>query len=268
VGLTRDAYRHPPQMSAQNSEISEHIKEIAYQRTRWGYRMIHDVVARKYPGINHKRVYRLYSEAKLAMRKRKSKRRSGVRVPLISSNIINETWSIDFVSDALSNYRRIKCFTVADDCSHECVEIAVDFGINSQYVTRVLDQVARFKGYPKYIRSDNGPEFTSRHFMAWCQEHGITHILIQPGRPMQNAYIESFNGTFRDECLNENVFTSLAHARQKIATWKTEYNEYRPHSSCGRVPPAEFAVAHREATRSQNVSADQIELNLNQQGLL
>jgi putative transposase len=104
--------------------------------------------------------------------------------------------------------------------------------------------------------------------MAWCKEHDITHILIQPGRPMQNAYIESFKGTFRDECLNENVFTSSAHARQLIATWKAEYNEYRPHSSCGRIPPAEIAVDHPEATSSHNTFADQIELNLNQQGLL
>ena len=145
----------------------------------------------------------------------------------------------------MANGRRLKCLTVADDFSHECVDIAVDFGMSGEYVIRVLDAAARFRGYPQAVRTDNGPEFTSRAFMAWAQCHGIRHILIQPGRPMQNGYIESFNGKFRYECLNEHWFQTLVQARQAIAAWRSDYNEVRPHSSIGRVPPARFAQLHR-----------------------
>ena len=152
---------------------------------------------------------------------------------------------MDFVSDSLSNGRRIKCLTVADDFSHECVDIAVDYGISGQYVTRLLDQAAIFRGYPQAVRTDNRPEFTSRAFMAWATVHGVRHILIQPGRHMQNGYIESFNGKFRDECLNEQWFQTLPQARTCIAEWRRDYNEVRPHSSLGRIPPAQFAQQHR-----------------------
>ena len=150
------------------------------------------------------------------------------------------------MSDSLSSGRRLKYLTVADDFSHESVDIVVDFGISCQYVTRVLDRAALFRGYPKAVRTDNGPEFTSRAFMAWAQAHGIRHILIQPGRPMQNGYIESFNGKFRDEHLNESWFQTLNQARTAVAAWRTDYNEVRPHSSLGRMPPARFAELHRQ----------------------
>jgi putative transposase len=126
------------------------------------------------------------------------------------------------------------------------VLIGVDFSMSGHYVTRLLDQAARFRGYPQAIRTDNGPEFTSRAFMAWAQAKGIRHILIQPGRPMQNGYVESFNGKFRDECLNEHYFDSLAEARQLIAAWRDDYNQVRPHSSLGRIPPAAFAARCRQ----------------------
>jgi putative transposase len=167
-------------------------------------------------------------------------------VPLQLARTVNEVWSMDFVSDSLSGGRRLKYLTVADDFSHESVEIAVDFGISGQYVTRVLDRAALFRGYPQAVRTDNGPEFTSRAFMAWAQAHGIRHILIQPGRPMQNGYIESFNGKLRDEHLNESWFETLHQARMAVAVWRTDYNEVRPHSSLGRMPPARFAELHRQ----------------------
>lgn len=196
--------------------------------------------------MNHKRVYRLYRDANLAVRRRKkSKRPLNERVPLQLAQTVNEVWSMDFVSDSLSSGRRIKCLTIADDFSHECVDIAVDYGISGQYVTRLLDQAAIFRGYPLAVRTDNGPEFTSRAFMAWATAHGVRHILIQPGRPMQNSYIESFNGKFRDECLNEQWFQTLPQARTCIAEWRRDYNEVRPHSSLGRIPPAQFAQQHR-----------------------
>ena len=252
VGLSRDSYRNVGQASALNAELSAQITQTAHTRRRWGYRMIHDALRPQYPGINHKRVYRLYSAQGLAIRKRKKTKRVGVRVPLVAATKLNQTWSMDFVSDAICRpgavARRIKCLTVADDFSHECVDISTDFGIGGVYVTRLLDRAALFRGYPKAVRTDNGPEFTCRAFLTWVQKHGIEHLLIEPGCPTQNAYIESFNGTFRDECLDENWFESLEQARQTIASWRTDYNEIRPHSSCTHIPPAQFAAQHRRLT--------------------
>ena len=247
VGLSRDSFRNPPMASEQTQTLRCRIVDIAHQRRRFGYRRVHDLLRRDFPGVNHKRVYRLYREANLAVRKRKkSKRPLNERVPLQLAKAVNEVWSMDFVSDSLSNGRRLKYLTVADDFSHECVDIAVDFGISGEYVTRLLDRAAVFRGYPEMVRTDNGPEFTSRVFMAWAQTHGIRHILIQPGRPMQNGYIESFNGKFRDEHLNESWFETLQQARNAASIWKQDYNQVRPHSSVGRIPPAEFAHLHRQ----------------------
>lgn len=247
VGLSRDSYRHPPVADRQTQELNAAIIEIAQVRRRFGYRRIHDLLRPAFPVVNHKRVYRLYRAANLMVRKRKkAKRPESERVPLQIAQAVNAVWSMDFVSDSLACGRRIKCLTVADDFSHECIDIGVDYGISGQYVTRLLDRAAAFRGYPSVVRTDNGPEFTSRVFMAWAQAHGIRHILIQPGRPMQNGYIESFNGKFRDECLNEHWFGSLTQARSAIATWRLDYNEIRPHSSCQRMPPARFAVLQRQ----------------------
>ncbi|MBA4263372.1 MAG: IS3 family transposase [Comamonadaceae bacterium] len=247
VGLSRDSYRHPPTADQATLDLHEKIVEIAHVRRRFGYRRIHDLLRPQFPGVNHKRVYRLYRQANLAVRRRKkSKRPINERVPLQLARTVNEVWSMDFVSDSLSGGRRLKYLTVADDFSHESVDIVVDFGISGHYVTRVLDRAALFRGYPKAVRTDNGPEFTSRAFMAWAQAHGIRHILIQPGRPMQNGYIESFNGKFRDEHLNECWFQTLHQARTAVAIWRTDYNEVRPHSSLGRMPPARFAELHRQ----------------------
>jgi putative transposase len=247
VGLSRDSYRHPPIVDPTSVALSAAIIDIAHVRRRFGYRRIHDLLRASFPKVNHKRVYRLYSAADLAVRKRKkAKRPTNERMPLPLVSKINEVWSMDFVSDSLANGRRIKCLTVADDYSHECVDIATDYGISGQYVTRLLDQAAIFRGYPRVVRTDNGPEFTSRAFMAWAQTHAIRHLLIDPGRPTQNSYIESFNGKFRDECLNEHWFETLPQARAAIAEWRRDYNEVRPHSSCRRMPPAKFAALHRQ----------------------
>ena len=225
VGLSRDSYRHPPEADAATRELTGRIVEIAHARRRFGYRRIHDLPRPEFPGVNHERVWRLYSAATLAVRKRKKVRRPPAeRVPLQLARTVDDVWSMDFVSDSLANGRRLKCLTVADDFSHEAVDIAADYGISGQYVTRLLDQAALFRGYPAAVRTDNGPEFTSRAFIAWAQSHGIRHILIEPGRPMQNGYIESFNGRFRDECLNEHWFETLHQARTEIARWRRDYN--------------------------------------------
>jgi putative transposase len=151
---------------------------------------------------------------------------------------------LQVVMDARANGRRIKCLTIVDDFSRECVDIAVDHGIGGEYVTRLLDHVAQFRGYPVAIRTDQGPEFTSRAFMAWTVARGVRHQPNDAGCPTQNAYVE--NGKFRDECLNEQWFETLAQARQEIARWRRDYNEVRPHSSLGRIPPARFAAMHRQ----------------------
>ncbi len=247
VGLSRDTYRHPPQIDTMTQDLAGKIVEIAQARRRFGYRRIHDMLRPDFPGVNHKRVYRLYSQANLAVRRRKKgKRPVNQRVPFQLARGVNEVWSMDFVSDSLSGGRRLKYLTVADDFSHESVEIAVDFGVSAQYVTRVQDRTALFRGYPQAVRTDNGSAFISRAFMAWAQSHGIRPILIQPGRPMQNGYIESFNGKYRDEHLNEGWFQTLQEAREAEAIWRRDYNEVRPHSSLGRIPPAKFAAQHRQ----------------------
>lgn len=247
VGLARDSWRHPPQRAQADQSMSQRIVELAHERRRFGYRRIGDLIRAEGTVVNDKRVYRLYRLADLAVRKRRGRKRVKLeRVPLHRCEAINEVWSLDFVSDCLANGRRIKCLTITDDFSHECVDIAVDHGISGEYVTRVLEQAARFRGYPKAVRTDQGPEFTSRAFLAWAQARGVEHILNQPGKPTQNAYIESFNGKFRDECLNEHWFETLVQARDEISVWRVDFNEVRPHTGCGRIPPARFASLHRQ----------------------
>ena len=248
VGLSRDAWRHPPCVDEQTKVLIARIREVAHQRRRFGYRRIHDMLRSDFPCTNHKKVYRLYREQNLSVRKRSKKRLRGERRPLLAATRLNEVWSMDFVSDALASGRRLKCLTVADDFSHECIDIAVAHAMPGSHVIQVLEQAARFRGYPRAVRTDNGPEFTSRTFIGWAQARGIEHILIQPGRPMQNGYIESFNGRFRDECLNENWFETLSQAREAIAIWRQDYNEVRPHGTIGRIPPAAFAARHRQSS--------------------
>ena len=247
VGLSRTSYREPPSADARTVELSARIVELAHERRRFGYRRIHDLLAREGHAVNHKRVWRLYRQNNLAVRKRrKVKRARSERMPLLQPQAVNQVWSLDFVMDSLASGRRIKCLTIVDDFSRECVDIAVDHGIGGEYVTRLLEQAGQFRGFPDAVRTDQGPEFTSRAFMAWAHSRRVRHLLNDAGSPTQNAYIESFNGKFRDECLNEQWFETLAQARQEISRWRRDYNEVRPHSAIGRIPPAQFAAAHRQ----------------------
>ena len=227
--------------------LTTRIVEIAHERRRFGYRRIHDLLRAEGHQINHKRVWRLYRQNNLSVRKRrKVKRVSSERMPLLQPSATNQVWSLDFVMDALASGRRIKCLTIVDDFSRECVDIAVDHGIGGEYVARLLDQAGQFRGYPNAIRTDQGPEFTSRAVLAWTHGRRVRHLLNDAGKPTQNAYIESFNGKFRDECLNEQWFETLTQARQEVTRWRRDYNEVRPHSSIGRIPPAQFAARHRQ----------------------
>jgi len=256
VGISRASLHYRPKQPAEDAALEKRIRTLAYERRRFGYRRIHQLLRREGVAVNHKRVYRLYQAAGLAVPKRK--RRKGLslaRQPLVLPEAPNQTWSMDFVMDALASGRRLKCLTVVDDFTKESLDIPVAHGLSGEQVTRVLDQIAAFRGYPAAIRTDQGPEFTGKALDQWAYRHGVEIKLIQPGKPTQNGFIESFNGRFRDECLNEHWFQDLHHARDVIAEWRRDYNERRPHSSLGYLTPSEFAEQFR-ATDSPGQPAD------------
>lgn len=230
--------------------LHERIVSLAGQRRRFGYRRIHVLLKREGWHINVKRVYRLYRDAGLAVRKR-GRKRIGLteRVPLLLPEIPNHAWSMDFVHDGLADGRRIRCLNIVDDCTRESIVIEVDTSISGERVARVLDRIAEHRPLPWMIRIDHGPEFTSLALDAWAHARGVKLAFIQPGKPTQNAYIESFNGRFRDECLNDHWFLSLHEARVLIEAWRKDYNSTRPHSSLGNITPAEFAAQHQFATQ-------------------
>lgn len=247
VGIARSVYRYEAAANPSDNEVQDRLSELASERRRFGYRRLHALLRREGIEINHKRVYRLYSDAGLAVRKRKKRRGVAVeREPLLLPEAPNQVWSMDFVMDALATGRRIKILTLVDDFSKEALDLVVEHSISGDYVTRVLDRIAQFRGYPKAIRTDQGPEFTGKALDQWAYRHGVQLKLIQAGKPTQNAYIESFNGKFRDECLNEHWFTSLPHARDLIAIWRQDYNEHRPHSALDYATPSEFAAKTRQ----------------------
>lgn len=223
-------------------DLRQRLRELASQYPRYGYWRIYRKLRRQGVVVNHKRVYRLYREEGLSVRKRPRKRLARARVPASVPTVPNERWSMDFVSDALANGRRLRVFNVVDDCTREALVMEVDISISGQRVARLLDEHAAIRGaYPHSIVCDNGPEFISHALDQWADEHGVKLEFIQPGKPVQNCFIESFNGRFRDECLNENWFVSLDDARTIIARWKTEYNDVREHGSLGGLTPSEFA---------------------------
>lgn len=245
LGLSRTVLHYTPQ--PRDEGLQKRLIELAGERRRFGYRRLHILLEREGFEVNHKRVHRLYRLAGLAVRRRRKRDRVAVeRRPLLIPSGPNHTWSMDFVFDALADGRPIKCLTVVDDCTKEAIEIAVAKRINGQGVADILDAVCRFRGYPAAIRTDQGPEFTGRSLDQWAHANDVKLILIQPGKPTQNAYIESFNGKFRDECLNEHWFTSVDHAKALIAIWRRDYNEVRPHSAIGNRTPAQFAQTLRE----------------------
>jgi putative transposase len=224
------------------AKLRERLIELAAQRLRFGYRRLHVLLRREGYVVNHKRVYRMYRQEGLSVRKKKRKRYTCiVRKPLSLPGGINERWSMDFLSDCLSDGRRLKVLTVLDDFSRESLALPADTSISGSRVTRILDELAVERGYPQVIVTDNGPEFTSRALDLWAYQHGVRLHFIEPGKPVQNALIESFNGKFRDECLNQHWFINLQDARNKIESWRMDYNHVRPHSSLGQETPAEFA---------------------------
>ncbi|HAU4426172.1 TPA: IS3 family transposase [Citrobacter freundii] len=256
TGLSLSTYRYEAHRPAADAHLSGRITELALERRRFGYRRIWQLLRREGLHVNHKRVYRLYHLSGLGVKRRR--RRKGLateRLPLLRPAAPNLTWSMDFVMDALSTGRRIKCLTCVDDFTKECLTVTVAFGISGVQVTRILDSIALFRGYPATIRTDQGPEFTCGALDQWAFEHGVELRLIQPGKPTQNGFIESFNGRFRDECLNEHWFSDIVHARKIINDWRQDYNECRPHSTLNYQTPSEFAAGWRKG-HSENEDSD------------
>src|SRR5271165_1829528 len=227
---------------SQDQPLRVRLRELAETRRRFGYRRLQVLLAREGWQVNHKRVYRLYVEEKLSLRRKRGRKRRTVRQPLPAAVAANQVWSIDFMSDTLSSGRRFRTLNIVDDYTRECLAIEVDTSLGGVRVVRVLEELKHSRGLPRQIRSDNGPEFVSRAVDQWAYEQSLQWHTIQPGRPMENGYVESFNGRFRDECLNENWFRDLADAREKIVQWKQDYNETRPHSSLQYRTPVEFAA--------------------------
>lgn len=246
TGLSLSTCRYEAQRPAADAHLSGRITELALERRRFGYRRIWQLLRREGLHVNHKLVYRIYHLNGLSVKRRR--RRKGLateRFPLLRPDASNLTWSMDFVMDALAIGRRIKRLTCVDDFTNECLTITAAFGISGVQVTRILDSIALFRSYPATIRTNQAPEFTCRALDQWAFEHGVELQLIQPGKPTQNGFIESFNGRFRDECLNEHWFSEILHAPKTINDWRQDYNECRPHSSQDYQTPAEFATDWR-----------------------
>lgn len=241
VRMSATALRYEPRPD-RNVELREQILALAQRYKRYGVGMIYLKLRQAGMLVNYKRVERLYQEARLQVRRRKRKKVPvGERQPLLRPTAANQVWSMDFVFDRTAEARVLKCLTIVDDATHEAVAIEVERAISGQMLTRILDRLALRRGLPEVIRSDNGKEFCGKAMVIWAHERGVQLRLIEPGKPNQNAYIESFNGRFRDECLNEHWFTSLLHARTLIEIWRREYNEERPKKALGGLTPAAYA---------------------------
>jgi putative transposase len=241
VGMSASSFRYQPRPD-QNAALRARIVALAQRHRRYGSPMIYLKLRQGGEVINHKRVERLYALEKLHIRRRRRKKIPVAdRQPLIRPASANEVWSMDFVFDRVAGGRMLKCLVIVDDATHESVAIVVEHTIGGDQLTRILDGICSLRGKPKVIRSDNGPEFVGRAMLNWSHRQGISLRLIEPGKPNQNAYVESFNGRFRDECLNEHWFTSLTHARTEIESWRLEYNEQRPKKSLDGLTPAQFA---------------------------
>jgi len=223
--------------------LREAMKAVATERRRFGYRRIHVMLDRQGIVMNQKKLRRLYREEKLQVRRRAGRKRAlGTRRPMLVPDRANARWSLDFLSDTISDGRRFRVLAIVDDYTRECLALVADTSLSGLRVTRELDGVIRLRGRPGTIVSDNGTEFTSMAILRWCQETGVEWHYIAPGKPTQNAIVESFNGRFRDECLNDTLFSTLTEARNAIGSWKEDYNRHRPHSALGNITPAEFAL--------------------------
>jgi len=226
--------------------LRERLKALAQERRRFGYRRLHVLLRREGHGVNRKRVQRIYREEKLTVRRRGGRKRAlGERRPMEVPTIANQCWSLDFVSDQMTDGRRFRILAVVDDCTRECLALIPDTSISGRRVARELEAIIAHRGRPATIVSDYGTELTSNAILAWADEARVGWHYIAPGKPQQNGFIESFNGRLRDELLNETLFRSLPHARAVLETWRWDYNHERPHSKLGWMTPLDLASALR-----------------------
>ncbi len=240
VGLRRSTCRYAPRRDPARA-LRERLHALAAQRRRFGYRRLTVLLRREGLRVNHKRVYRLYRAEGLAVRRRKRKRCARVApAPLVPATRINQRWAMDFMKDQLMTGRAFRVFNLIDEFSRKALASEIDTSLPGARVVQALERIADTRGSPTELVVDNGPEFIGKALDAWAWARGVRLHFIDPGKPVQNAYIESFNGRFRDECLNESWFTTLADARGTIEAWRLDYNTRRPHSSLGDRTPDEF----------------------------
>ena len=250
--ISASALRYQPQPD-RNVELRGEVVRLAHRHKRYGAAMIHLKLRQSGWCINHKRVERLYAQSGLQVRRRKRKKVPACdRQPLQRPMQANDVWSMDFVFDRTAEGRVIKCLTVVDDGTHEAVAVVPERAISGEVLTRILDRLWFERGLPQIIRTDNGREFCGRVMLNWAHRRGVQLRQIQPGKPNQNAYIESFNGRLRDECLNEHWFVSLGHARTIIEAWRQEYNNERPKKALGGLTPSDYA---RQLAEAKTVSS-------------
>ena len=241
-----------------DSGLRASLTALARERRRFGYRRLHVLLRRQGVEVNHKKLFRLYREEKLSVRQRGGRKRAiGTRAPMLLPLRPNTRWSLDFVSDQFTDGRRFRILAIVDDCTRENLALIADTSLSGLRVARELDRLIADRGKPKMIVSDNGTEFTSNAILSWSTKTGVEWHYIAPGKPMQNGFIESFNGRLRDELLNETLFSSLAQAWAELAIWRADYNGSRPHSRLGWLTPAEFASTFvpRRASALRNVKS-------------
>jgi putative transposase len=249
IDVDRTAFQYRPRRP-DDAGVRARLRELANERRRFGYRRLAVMLKRDGRLMNLKKVYRLYKEERLTVRKRGGRKRAlGTRAPMTVPQAANQRWSIDFVQDALDDSRRFRILNVVDDFTRECLASVLDTSLSGVRVVRELDRLCSVHGRPAMIVSDNGTELTSHAVLRWVEETGIEWHYIAPGKPVQNAFVESFNGRLRDECLNEHVFRSLSQARGIVEAWRIDYNTVRPHSSLGGLAPSVFA--NRPSTEGQ-----------------
>jgi putative transposase len=242
VGMRRSSCRYAVRRQ-EPAGLRDRLRELAQERRRFGYRRLTVLLRREGWPVNHKRVYRLYREEGLGVRRRKRKRIGAVeRQPLAIPTQPNQRWSMDFITDALSEGRKFRSLNIVDDFNRECLAAEVDTSLTGARVVRVLERLQELRGLPQILVMDKGPEFAGQALDVWAYDQGVRLHFIEPGKPVQNAFIESFNGKMRDECLNEHWFLSLGEARETIEAWRRDYNEVRPHTSLGNRTPQEFTA--------------------------
>jgi putative transposase len=252
-----------------DNDLRLRLRALAHERRRFGYRRLHVLLRREGFKVNHKRLFRLYREERLMVRRRGGRKRAvGTRAPMVVPQGPNDRWSLDFASDQFIDGRRLRILVVVDDCTRECLALVADTSISGIRVARELDRLLVERGKPGTIVSDNGTELTSNAILRWADDYKIAWHYIAPGKPVQNAFAESFIGRLRDELLNETLFRSLAHARAALEVWRTDYNTARPHSRLGWMSPVIYAAARRSAAlRSTDGSAQRTAAITAQEGI-